>query len=162
MGLFAAVLLSAPDEPAPVVSRPHVESVFHDRHVQVTGRGGYIAQAVLTQSPRTSGRSPDVIRVFFDQPVELLGIGVSVDIGNLALTEVSVGVGWEEYEMNASGAVLHTSHIGVGQIDEQVWFEGAPLPVRQGEWVAVTAWLQNRTEALKGVSPEVVLWYQAS
>jgi hypothetical protein len=100
--------------------------------------------------------------VFFDRPVEILGAAISVDIGGFTpLVEVSVGVGWERYEVNATGAVLHTSHAGAaGKIDEQVWFEGAPLPVDSGEWVAITAWLQNAGDVPKGVSPEVVLWYQ--
>ena len=137
--------------------------VYHDRQVEVDGRDGYITQAILTQQPRTSGVSPDVIRVHFDRPVEVLGVNISVDIGSeMHLVEVAAGIGWDAYGADKDGALMHTSYSGrnSGKIDEQVWFVGGGFLVDTDEWVAVSAWLQNASVGTYGVSPEVIIWYQ--
>jgi len=156
----------------PTTSLHDVETVLdpsvtvHERLVELErdDLDGFLAYAPLRQLSHTSGPSPDVIKVFFEKPVDVYGVSVSVDVEpRLELVEVSVGRNWENYRGNTLGSLIHTSAVdGIGRgsvIDERAWFD-KPFRIDASEWLAVTAWIFNRAASEVEVHPEVTFWFQ--
>lgn len=127
-----------------------------------TGKAGQM-RSVMGQhrfsiAAATSAPSPDRLDFRFDAPAEILGVLVSVDDRNLAMTEMAVGIDAHTYGIHARDWLIHTSATGK-DTDEQVWF-AEPFIVGPDNAVSVVAWLYNEQQAETWVSPEVIVYYR--
>jgi hypothetical protein len=118
-----------------------------------------MGQLRFRQSPRTSGPSLDRLDFHWDAPVRIVGVLVSVDDRDMAMTEMAVGIGAENYGIAAGDWLIHTSDTAGGpSTDEHIWFP-VPYDVGPDEAVNVTAYLFNSWTVEHWVSPEVIVYY---
>lgn len=168
-GVAAALLLAAPLASSDAYEAPKPTQVedpdqtFHDLTfpVERVGLDGVLAYAPFRQSAMTAGRSPDVIRVRWSEPVEVLGVSVSIDSPDvLELVEVAVGRNWSEYGGNVNGAMIHVTTTYGDPIDERVRFDGKGFEVGAHEWVAITAWISNHSTVDELLHPETIIYFR--
>lgn len=123
---------------------------------------GVLKHIPFEQPPRQSGRTPSSIRFRPDAPMEVVGVKLSIDIGDVRLTEFTVAVNAENgYSTPARDTLMHVTDLndGSSSIDEQVWFP-EPFLLDAGDWAAVDAWVSNWSTRVGVVSPEVILFYR--
>lgn len=126
-----------------------------------------MVQHMLTIDPHTCGVSGDQLRVRFDQPVEVTGVDISVDIGGpLELVEVMASANGEAgYDRDADRTgdpLAHTSWApvnGAPRAIDKTTILPAPISVPAGGFVTIGAWLCGGTGQPR-VSPEVILHYR--
>lgn len=178
IGLVAAVVIAAVGAPSPLIARIQVVEVPLTVNVQAQAGElrSVMVQRVMYQEARTTGPSPDRLRVTFDAPVVILGVLLSVDIDGPALVEFAVGIDppapyglvepgeGDHREFTARDWLLHASDSNGGRpskIDEQAWYPGG-FPLALGEAVILDAWLGNQLGYRTGVSPEMIVFYRAT
>jgi hypothetical protein len=126
---------------------------------------GALSYHEFTQSPATHGRSVDELRFVFDRPARVLGVLISVDIGQLTLVEFAVGIDNSPGYGSSREAnwLLHVSYRAepgqVGSIDEHVILPDG-FEVEPGQFIGVGAWLNNGRSTVSSVFPEILIYYE--
>lgn len=153
-----------PGKPVEVVAAMPDAPNWQDRHFPAsTMMETAFLHVAHTKPAYTSGPSADVGRVTFDGPVDILGILISVDITDgVGLYEILVGKNMETWESNTVGGLFQLSYqdMGTGRLDDHIWFP-EPYPLDDDDWLAVVAWMYNRTDREAIVHPEVIVYYRA-
>ena len=134
--------------PVTIEYRSSVIPIPFERHViQADDAGkpgttrGVMGQLRFNQEARTTGPSPDVLEVRFDQPARILGVDVSVDIVGLPLVEVAVGIDPDAtYGLGARDWLIHTSDQNGGQPTRSMRVSGTAKRGSSCSWESRSAW----------------------
>ncbi|EKD42572.1 MAG: hypothetical protein ACD_73C00100G0004 [uncultured bacterium] len=129
-----------------------------------TGLHAKLVQHIFHQEARTSGRSPDVLTVAFNQDVQIYGILFSVDCWkDTRLVEFMAGINQQPaYNTQTDNDVFFhatfAANDSAGKIDEHVFFP-QPILLKSSDKINIGAWIQNNADKISGVSPEIVIYY---
>lgn len=161
-------MASQPNELPPMQTR--VEPTPNAAQVRVEpddrpGLRSIMGQLTFRQDARTTGVSPDTLRFRFDEPVRIMGVMVSADIGGRGLELVEFAVGINQpvaYGTEGPDWLIHVSDANeqrASKIDEHVWFPGG-FYIGPDDFVGIGAWLYNGQTTEQSVSPEVIIYYE--
>ncbi len=136
-------------------------------HARANGLHGYLFHKNFRQFPFQTGVSIDAAKVTFTEPVEILGIWVSLDVGSrLTLVEFAARVNGQlgYFEGSQYDYLIHTTYnqdFGMnGRLDEHIFFgESNAFLLDADDYLLIGAFLYNQSGSMEQVAAEILIYY---